>query len=46
MGMKEDMFMASTDEIYINIIGQGGHAALPSKNINPTYLYFFLTFLL
>tara|TARA_B100001750_G_scaffold247640_1_gene274121 strand:+ start:565 stop:1740 length:1176 start_codon:yes stop_codon:yes gene_type:complete len=35
VGMKEDMFMASTDEIYINIIGQGGHAALPSKNINP-----------
>ena len=35
VGMKEDMFMASTDEIYIDLIGKGGHAALPEKNINP-----------
>ncbi|MEC8611212.1 MAG: M20/M25/M40 family metallo-hydrolase, partial [Bacteroidota bacterium] len=28
-------FMASTDEVYIDVIGKGGHAALPEGNINP-----------
>lgn len=29
IGIKEGMAMASADEIYIRIIGKGGHAALP-----------------
>ena len=35
VGFKAGRYMASTDEIYINIQGIGGHAALPSKTINP-----------
>lgn len=35
IGIKAGKFMASTDEIYINVIGKGGHAALPKGNINP-----------
>ena len=35
IGMKAGKFMASTDEIYIDVIGKGGHAALPKGNINP-----------
>lgn len=35
IGMKPGKFMASTDEIYIDIIGKGGHAALPDGNVNP-----------
>ena len=28
-GMRGGMFMASADEIYIDVIGKGGHAAIP-----------------
>jgi len=35
IGMKEGMFMASADEIYIDVIGKGGHAAIPEGRINP-----------
>ncbi len=35
VGFKEGMYMASTDEIYITIIGKGGHAAMPADYINP-----------
>lgn len=35
LGFKEGMYMASADELYIKVIGKGGHAALPHKNIDP-----------
>jgi amidohydrolase len=35
VGFKDGMYMASTDEIYLTIKGQGGHAAMPSEYINP-----------
>ncbi|MDB9895400.1 M20 family metallopeptidase [Flavobacteriales bacterium] len=35
VGFKEGKYMASTDEIYINVIGKGGHAALPQNYNNP-----------
>lgn len=35
LGFAEGQYMASADEIYITIKGQGGHAALPSKCIDP-----------
>jgi len=35
IGMKEGKCMASTDEIYIDIIGKGGHGATPDLNIDP-----------
>ena len=35
IGMCSGMFMASADEIYINVEGKGGHAALPEGRVNP-----------
>lgn len=35
VGFKGGMYMASADEIYIKVIGKGGHAALPHQNIDP-----------
>jgi amidohydrolase len=35
MGIKPGAFMASTDEIHIQFIGKGGHAALPLTYRNP-----------
>lgn len=35
VGFKEGMYMASADEIYLKVIGKGGHGALPHKNIDP-----------
>ena len=34
-GFKSGMYMASTDEIYIDVIGKGGHAAMPAEYNNP-----------
>jgi len=34
-GFKSGMYMASTDEIYIEVIGKGGHAAMPAEYNNP-----------
>ena len=34
-GFKSGMYMASTDEIYLDIIGKGGHAAMPTEYNNP-----------
>ncbi|GAB4280142.1 MAG: M20 family metallopeptidase [Marinilabiliales bacterium] len=31
IGIKQGMYMASTDEIYITLTGKGGHAAMPDK---------------
>jgi amidohydrolase len=35
IGMMPGRYMAATDEIHINIIGKGGHAALPHTFVNP-----------
>ncbi|MDL2227800.1 M20 family metallopeptidase [Bacteroidales bacterium OttesenSCG-928-K03] len=35
IGIHNGAFMASSDEIYIEIIGKGGHAAIPDNIINP-----------
>lgn len=35
MGFRKGMYMASTDELHLKIIGKGGHAALPNQYINP-----------
>ena len=35
VGFKAGMYMASTDELHITILGKGGHAALPEKTKNP-----------
>lgn len=35
VGFRSGPFMASADEIYIRVIGKGGHAAMPKNNIDP-----------
>jgi amidohydrolase len=35
VGFRSGLYMASADEIYITIHGQGGHAAHPHQNIDP-----------
>jgi amidohydrolase len=35
IGFREGMYMASTDEIYMKIIGKGGHGAAPHQAIDP-----------
>lgn len=35
VGFRPGMYMASADEIRIRVIGKGGHAALPHKNVDP-----------
>jgi amidohydrolase len=35
VGFRNGMYMASTDEIYLTVIGKGGHAAMTSEYINP-----------
>ncbi len=35
IGFREGMYMASTDEIHIKIIGKGGHGAMPELCIDP-----------
>ena len=35
VGFRTGMYMASTDEIYVNVKGKGGHAAMPAEYINP-----------
>jgi len=34
-GFKSGMYMASTDELYLTVMGKGGHAAMPQDYINP-----------
>jgi amidohydrolase len=34
IGLKNGMFMASTDEVFLTVKGKGGHAATPHKNID------------
>jgi amidohydrolase len=35
VGIKEGLYMASSDEIHVEIEGVGGHGALPERFINP-----------
>lgn len=35
LGFKNGLYMASCDEIYIDIIGKGGHGATPHKCVDP-----------
>jgi amidohydrolase len=34
-GFRPGQYMASADEIYITILGKGGHAALPQQTVDP-----------
>lgn len=38
IGLKPGMYMASTDEVYLKIIGKGGHGATPELNIDPVVI--------
>lgn len=38
VGFRPGMYMASTDEIYITVLGKGGHAALPHMLIDPVLI--------
>ncbi len=35
IGFRSGPYMASTDEIYITLIGKGGHGAMPERTHNP-----------
>ncbi|MCE2686242.1 MAG: M20 family metallopeptidase [Cryomorphaceae bacterium] len=35
VGLRSGLYMASSDEIHVEIIGVGGHGALPDRFINP-----------
>ena len=38
IGVREGMYMASSDEIYIKVIGKGGHGAAPDLAIDPVVI--------
>lgn len=38
VGFCEGAYMASTDEIYLKVIGKGGHGAKPHDNIDPVMI--------
>ncbi len=38
VGIRAGRFMASADEIYLQVIGKGGHAALPHECIDAVYV--------
>lgn len=35
IGFREGMYMASCDEIYLKVLGKGGHAAAPDLTVDP-----------
>jgi len=35
VGFRKGMYMASTDELYVTVVGKGGHAAMPADYNNP-----------
>jgi amidohydrolase len=35
IGVREGMYMASSDEIYLKVIGKGGHGAAPELTVDP-----------
>ncbi len=38
IGFREGMYMASSDEIYLTVIGKGGHASTPELMIDPVVI--------
>ncbi len=38
VGFRPGMYMASCDEVYIEIEGKGGHGAMPHKAVDPVYV--------
>jgi len=38
IGFREGMYMASSDEIYLKVIGKGGHGAAPELTIDPVVI--------
>jgi len=38
IGFRGGLYMASTDELYLNIYGKGGHGAMPHLNIDPVLI--------
>lgn len=38
IGFREGMYMASSDEIYLTVIGKGGHAAAPELTVDPVLI--------
>ncbi|GHB68782.1 M20 metallopeptidase family protein [Persicitalea jodogahamensis] len=38
IGFREGMYMASTDELYLTVIGKGGHGAVPDQLIDPVLI--------
>lgn len=38
IGFREGMYMASSDEIYLRVIGKGGHAAAPELLVDPVVI--------
>jgi amidohydrolase len=38
IGFREGMYMASSDEIYLKVIGKGGHGATPELTIDPVVI--------
>jgi len=38
LGFREGQYMASTDEIYIEVTGTGGHGGMPHKLIDPVLI--------
>ena len=42
VGMKSGKYMASTDEIFLTVKGEGGHSANPMNNIDPVVIAAFI----
>jgi amidohydrolase len=38
VGFREGMYMASSDEIYLRVLGKGGHGAAPELTIDPVVI--------
>ncbi|PZR41059.1 MAG: amidohydrolase [Azospira oryzae] len=38
IGFREGMYMASSDEIYLKVIGKGGHSAAPELCVDPVVI--------
>ncbi len=38
VGFRSGMYMASADELYVKVIGKGGHGAMPEINVDPVII--------
>lgn len=38
VGFRAGKYMASTDELYVTVVGKGGHGAQPQQNIDPVII--------